>query len=151
MEMKQNAVICTNVERVFRRLWLPSPVTSPFINAIGFNSSPIKTYSVFLRNNHGLSGDLIRLHRGEGLLDRRPNKRLLVPQSDFSTKNRWTHFVPNGVIPTFHSLFPYQEKPPANHQSWSEAFSLMIRDMTKAQQHGECVLHGGKNNNLVGM
>jgi hypothetical protein len=86
--MEQNTANCANAEGVFRRLRLQPPVASPIIDAHGFNSRNIESYSAFLRINHGLLGDLIRSHRCKDLFDRRLNKRLFVPQTDFPNKSR---------------------------------------------------------------
>jgi len=103
----------------------------------------VKSYSAFLRQRHGLLGDLIQLHRGETHRDRRPNKHLVIPEADFPHKARWAHIVDNGVIPMFHSPIPVQSAPPKNHKSWTEAFPLLIRDIAKGQARGEYLLLEG--------
>ncbi len=137
MEMEQEAAIRANLTQTFKRLGLPAPATNLPVDEYGFDTSIIKSYSAILRQKHGLLGDLIRLHRGEDLFDRWPNKHLFVPAAEFPSQGRWTHIVANGVIPTFHTPFPPQGAPPANHKSWSEAFPLLIRDVVKGQRVGE--------------
>jgi hypothetical protein len=63
MEVEQEAVIRANVERVFRWLRLLSPGQSPTVDSYGFNTSIIKSYCAFLRQKHGLLGDLIRRNK----------------------------------------------------------------------------------------
>jgi hypothetical protein len=106
-------------------------------------TSIIRSYSAFLRQKHGLLGDLIRLHRGEDLFDRQPNKHLVVTAVEFSNKGRWAHIVAHGVIPTFRTPLPGQDEPPANHKSWSEAFPLLIQDVAKGQRVGVCLILEG--------
>jgi hypothetical protein len=137
MEMKQETAIWANVAHTFKRLGLPAPATNLPVDEYGFNTSIIKSYSAFLRQKHGLLGDIIRLDWDEDLFDRRPNKHLVVPAAEFPNKGRWAHIVANGVIPMFRTPLPPQEAPPANHKSWSEAFPLLIRDAAKGQQVGE--------------
>jgi hypothetical protein len=93
MEMEQEAVIRANVAKTFRRLDLPMPATNSAVDEYGFDSSIINLYSAFLWHNHGLLGDLIRLHRGEDLFVRWRNKLVFVPAADFLNKGRWTHIV----------------------------------------------------------
>jgi hypothetical protein len=143
MEMKQKAAIRANVARMFRRLGSPAPATSSDVDEYGFAMRIIKSYSAFLQHNHGLLGDLIHLHRDEDVFDRRPNKHLFVPAADFPTKDRCTHIVANGVIPTFHTPLPPQKQPPADHRSWSEAFPLLIRHVAKGQQVGKYLILEG--------
>ena len=143
MEMEQEAAIRANVAQTFQRLGLPEPTSDVPADEHGFDMSIIKSYSAFLRQKHGLLGDLIRLHRGEDLFDRRPNKHLVVPAAEFPNKNRWAHIVAHGVIPTFHTPLPAQVEPPANHKSWSEAFPLLIRDVAKGQRVGEYLILEG--------
>jgi hypothetical protein len=47
------------------------------------------------------------------------------------------------VIPTFHTPFPPQYEPPANHKSWREAFPLLIQDVAKGQQVSEYLILEG--------
>lgn len=142
-EEEQDAVVRTNVEGVFRRLALPSPKATSPDDYLGFDTEIIKAYSAFLRDGHGLLGDLIRLHRGEDLFDQRPNKHLFVPAADFPNKGRWQHIVDNGVIPTFREPLPIQEQPPPNHNSWTEAYPLLIKDIAKGQRLGEYLILEG--------
>ncbi len=56
----------------------------------------------------------------------------------------YTSFVNHGVIPAFYTPLPVQSTPPKNHKSWTEAFPLLIRDITKGQLRGEyLILEGG--------
>jgi hypothetical protein len=134
MEREQEVAIRANVAQTFQRLGSPAPATNLAVGEYGFNTSIIKSYSAFLRQKHGLLGDLKRLHRGEDLF---------VPAAEFPNKGRWTHIVANGVIPTFHTPLPPQDEPPANHKSWSEAFPLLIRNVAKGQQVGEYLILEG--------
>jgi hypothetical protein len=143
MEMEQEAANRANVVQTFKLLGLPAPTSNLPLDEYGFDTSIIKSYSVFLRQKHGLLGDLIRLHRGENLLDRLPNKHLFVPAAEFPNKGRWAHIVANGVIPTFRTPLPPQEGPPANDKSWSEAFPMPIRDVAKGQRVGENLILEG--------
>jgi hypothetical protein len=143
MEMEQEAALRANEAQTFKCLGLPAPATNLFVDEYGFNMSIIKSYSAFPGQKQGILGDLIRLHRGENLFDRRPNKHLFVPAAEFPNKGRWTHIVANGGIPTFHTPLPPQETSPANHKSWSEAFPLLIRDVAKGQQVGEYLILEG--------
>jgi hypothetical protein len=131
MQREQEAAVRANVAKTFQQLGLPAPATNLAVDEYGFNTSIIKSYSAFLRQKHGLLGDLIRLHRGEDLFYQRPNKHSAVPVAEFPHKGRWTHIVANGMIPTFYTPLPPQESPPASHKSWSEAFPLLIRDVAK--------------------
>ncbi len=124
--MKEEAVIRANVAQTFKRFGLQAPATNGPVDENGFDTSIIKSYSVFLQQKLGLLGDLIRLHRGEDLFDRQPNKHLVVPAAEF----------PNTPLPV-------QEAPPANHKSWSEAFPLLIRDVAKGQRAGEYLILEG--------
>jgi hypothetical protein len=135
--------IRNHVAQVFARLRLPVPSSSPNIGAHGFNMDIVAAYSAFLRQRHGLLGNLIRLHRGETSLDPRPNKHLVVPEADFPNKERWVHIVNHGVIPTFSTPLPVQSTPPKNHKSWTEAFPLLIRDIAKGQLRGEYLILEG--------
>ncbi len=143
METEQEAVIRANVARTFQRLGLPAPASDLPVDEYGFDTSIIKSYSAFLRQKHGLLGDLIRLHRGKDLFDRRSNKHFVVPAAEFPNKGRWAHIVAQGVIPTFHTQLPAQETPPAIHKSCPEAFPLLIRDVAKGQRKGEYLILEG--------
>ncbi len=94
--------IRSHVAQVFARLRLPVPPPSPNLSEYGFNMDIVATYSAFLRQRHGLLGNLIQLHRGETSLDHRPNKHLEVPDADFPNKECRVHIVNHGVIPTFY-------------------------------------------------
>jgi hypothetical protein len=111
MDMEQEAAIRANVAQKFQRLGLPALDSDVPVDEYGFDTSIIKSYSAFLRQKHGLLGDLIRLHRGEDRFDRRPNKHLVVPAAEFPSKGRWAHIVAHGVILTFHTPLPAQEEP----------------------------------------
>jgi hypothetical protein len=76
----------------------------------------VMAYNAFLRQRHGLLGNLIQLHRGETSLDHPPNKHLVMHDADFPNKERWVHIVNHGVIPTFHTPLPVQSAPPKNHK-----------------------------------
>jgi hypothetical protein len=78
MEREQEAVIRANVAQTFQRLGLPAPATNLAVDEYCFNTSIIKSYSAFLRQKHGLLGDLMRLRWGEDLFDRRPSSRAKV-------------------------------------------------------------------------
>jgi hypothetical protein len=60
------------VAQTFQRLGLLAPASDLPVDEYGFDTSIIKSYSAFLRQKHGLLGELIRLRRGEDLFDRRP-------------------------------------------------------------------------------
>ncbi len=89
MEMEQEAAIRTNVAQTFQRLGLPAPASEVPVDEYGFYTSIIKSYSTFIRQKHVLLGDLIRLHRGEDLFDRRPSKHLVVLAAEFPNKGRY--------------------------------------------------------------
>jgi hypothetical protein len=143
LEEAQKIAVRGNISRLFQRLRLPVPSDDPTLSKYGFNMDLIKSYSAFLRNRHGLLGNLIQLHRGETDLDSRPNKHLVVPEAEFPHKSRWEHIVKHGVIPTFHSPLPVQSTPPKNHKSWSEAFEILIRDVAKGQKRDEYLILQG--------
>ncbi len=143
MEMEQEAAIRANVAQTFKRLGLPAPASDVPVDEYGFDTSIIKSYSAFVRQKHGLLGDLVHLHRGEDLFDRRPNKHLVVPAAEFPNKGRCAHIVADCVILTFHTPLPPQETAPSNHKSWSEAFLLLIRDVAKGQRVGEYLILEG--------
>ncbi len=86
MEMEQEAAIRAYVAQTFQRLGVPAPTSDVPVDDNDFDMSIIKSYSTFLRQKRGLLGDLIRLHRGEDLFNRRPNKHLVVPAAEFRTK-----------------------------------------------------------------
>ncbi len=62
MEMEQEAVVRAKLAQTFQRLSLLAPATNLAVDEYGFNTN--KSHSAFLRQKHGLLGDLIRLHRG---------------------------------------------------------------------------------------
>ncbi len=88
MEKEQAAAIRANVAHTFQRLGLPAPASDVPLDEYGFDTSIIMSYSAFVRQKHVLLGDLIRLHRGEDMFDRRPNKHLVVPAAEFPHKGR---------------------------------------------------------------
>ncbi len=103
--------IRSHVVQVFARLRFPVPTHSPKLSEYGFNMDIVAAYSAFLRQRHGLLGNLIQLHCGETSLDHRPNKYLVVPDADFPDKERWVHIVSHGVTPTFYTSIRTAEEP----------------------------------------
>ena len=133
----------SQVAAVFTHLGLVPPLQPPTLVNYGFNQSLQQSYSQFLRGRHGSLSDLIKLHRGETVDDPRPNKALCIPEADFPRKDLWRQVVTGGVVPKFHTPLPLQSQPPKNHQSWAQAWPLVIADIAKGQLKDEYLILDG--------